>query len=95
MTPLCCPHCGAIIPTANPFNLTPTEHRIYTFMTRHPDSGFDRIMSNVYADDPDGGPRSRSGFNTHILNMKKKLRGVRIVTRSGPGATYRIVKEQH
>lgn len=88
-----CAHCGAIIPEANPFNLTRTELRIYNYIAKHPDRTGREIIDWLYRDDPDGGPTSANLLSAHLHKMAKKLTGVRIITRGGPGATYRLVKD--
>jgi DNA-binding response OmpR family regulator len=90
-TPIC-PCCGAVIPTPNDFNLTPTELRVYNFIAKHPGYTREAITNGIYADTSDGGPYYNI-ISVYICKINKKLRGQRIVNPGGRDAPYRLVKE--
>lgn len=87
-----CPHCGAVMESA--IFLAPVKQRIYDYIRRHAGCTSEEIMRSVWADDPDGGPDSNS-LSVHISQMKSTLlqHNLRIDTRRGPGATYRLIKD--
>jgi DNA-binding response OmpR family regulator len=87
-----CPCCGAVIPTPNQFNLTPTELRVYNFIAKHPGYTLEAITAGIYAGTYNGGP-AYNIISVYICKINKKLRGQRIVNPRGFGATYRLVKD--
>lgn len=87
-----CPCCGAVIPEPNEFGLTPTELRVYNFIAKHPGYTREAITQALYAVGYNGGPHFNI-INVYICKINKKLRGQRITSPGGYGATYRLVKE--
>lgn len=69
------------------------KHAIYEYVRKHPGCNVRQIQDNIYADDPDGGPDTNT-INVLMSQMKPTLiaNGLRFDTRSGPGATYRLVE---
>ncbi len=88
-----CPCCGAIIPKGNPFGLTTNQLAIYNYIARHPGCTAEEIKCHLYCNVRGGGPESCNIINVQITNIRKKLSGVRIVTRAGREAPYHLVKE--
>lgn len=92
--PHTCECCGQLIPPDNPFLDKPVKARIYDCIVKHT-AGIqpERVKDIVYADAPDGGPSSTSILSNHVRQMNVVLakRGVKIWTRRGPHAGYRLV----
>lgn len=87
-----CEHCGSVLEERQ-FHSS-FQQDIYDYIRRHPDCTRESIADYVYRNDPDGGAGSNS-IAVVIGRMRKQLKGegFNIVTRSGPGATYRLVKD--
>lgn len=88
-----CAHCGAIIPLGNPFGLTTTERRIYTYIAKHPGCSTIEVSDALFAHQAyDGGPW-RNNFSVHLSRIRKKLvnGGIHIIFSRSQG--YRLVKE--
>ena len=87
-----CAHCGAIIPLGNPFGLTITEQRIYTYIAKHPGCSTIELSDALFAHQTyDGGPW-RNNLSVHLSRIRKKLTdGVHIISSRSQG--YRLVKE--
>ncbi len=72
----------------------PVRQRIVDIIANRP-GGItrDEIADLVYGASPGGGPENLNVISTLIRHANKELaaQGVRITTRSGPGALYRLV----
>jgi hypothetical protein len=86
-----CPHCGSILEER--IFSGPMKHAIYEYVRKHPGCNVRQIQDAIYADDPNGGPDTNT-INVLMSQMKPRLieNGLRFDTRSGPGATYRLVE---
>jgi hypothetical protein len=91
-----CECCGAVIPNLAGANLSPTQRKIYLFIARNPRCTMEQIVNNVYADDPNGGPRDAPGtVATLICTANKRLRNQRIICHyAGADSHYRLVKTE-
>ena len=52
----------------------------------------ERITNAIYANDPEGGAMSNT-ISVHLVRIRQKLHGARIVASRGPGSTYRLIKD--
>lgn len=91
-----CKHCGTVLPKfANKFGLTPHEREVFDYIARRPECTIHAIHNYVYQLDPTGGPKSMNIISVYINRINEKIApyGIRISTRRGPGATYRLIKD--
>lgn len=86
-----CTHCGSILEER--IFSGPVKHAIYEYVRKHPGCNLQQIQDNVYAGNSDGGPDTNT-INVLMSQMKPTLiaNGLRFDTRSGPGATYRLIE---
>lgn len=86
-----CPHCGSLLVEKVLFPAV--KQRIFNYIKKHPYCTIEALMASVYRDDPNGGPDSNV-VSAHITQMKPTLEanGLRITSRRGPGATYKLEK---
>lgn len=90
-----CPTCGAVVPNLNEIKLSPTQRKIYDYVSRRPGCSIDQIFNHVYSDRADGGPLCINTISVMIISINKRLTGQRVAASSrGPGATYRLVKTE-
>lgn len=86
-----CEHCGTILTNDTIFHGR-VQQRIYEFIRENPNCSRQQIMDGVY------GANKPATFNTvsvHLHSMRSTLGqlGIRIKTRRGPRATYRLIKD--
>lgn len=88
-----CPACGR--PFAPAFDTGgPVSQAIYDYIAQHPEGVTrEQVISHVYRDREDGGPEWANGISVmiHKLNLKLARKNIRIKSRGGPGAVYRLV----
>lgn len=91
-----CKCCGTVLPqSTNKFGFTSREKEIFDYIAKRPECDIKAIHNYVYQLDPTGGPREMNIISVYInrINEKTKPHGLRITSRRGPGATYRLVKD--
>ena len=86
-----CTCCGAVIPEPNP-GLRLTELAVYEYIAKHPKCSINQIHYHLYQLRPDGGPHV-TVISVFIHKLNKKLKGHKIRSTGGPGATYSLVQE--
>lgn len=92
-----CPHCGHPMVSDDVARALPkVQRRIYETIRDAGSAGISWVdcAARVYADDPTGGPTSNSisVLISRHLNPALAKRGLRLISRGGPGSVYRLVK---
>lgn len=91
-----CPHCGNPMPASEILAVLPgMQGRLYEIVRKAGTAGIigRDIMSQMYADDPSGGPEGTNIISVFAHHANKKIRrfGVEISTRRGPWSVWRVV----
>jgi hypothetical protein len=86
-----CEHCGSVLEGERIFN-GQMKNAIFEYVRKYPGCSLREIQDYIYRNDPDGGPDNNT-VNVLMSQMKPKLEanGLKFDTRTGPGATYRLV----
>jgi hypothetical protein len=90
-----CPHCAfPVAPDRVAAIFVGKQRHLYEIVAAAGTAGIDslRIMSELYADDPGGGPVSPNIVCVMVRNINKRLEnhGLAIRGRSGHGSLYRL-----
>lgn len=90
----CCPTCGRAFPPKIDVG-GKKRQMIFDYIARHPEGvTVHQIMDYVYAEDPNGGPKSTNIVSVqakHINHyLEKSGEPYRIRGRGGPGSVYKL-----